>query len=80
MTYGTTVAHRRMRASLIETPDRTFHDRPESPPKGQFHSDDALLLNNQLTDDERMVRDAAAYCQYKLKSRLACRAACGWAA
>ena len=28
--------------------------------KAPFHWDDPLLLNNQLTDDERMVRDAAA--------------------
>jgi glutaryl-CoA dehydrogenase len=39
--------------------------------KAQFHWDDPLLLNNQLTDDERMVRDAAAaYCQDKLQPRV----------
>ena len=32
--------------------------------RAQFHWDDPLLLDQQLTDDERMVRDAAAaYCQ-----------------
>ena len=39
--------------------------------KAQFHWDDPLLLNEQLTDDERMVRDAAAaYCQDKLQPRI----------
>ena len=39
--------------------------------KAQFHWDDPLLLNEQLTDDERMVRDAAAaYCQDKLQPRV----------
>ena len=43
----------------------------DSPRKAQFHWDDPLLLNNQLTDDERMVRDAAAaYCQDKLQPRI----------
>ena len=36
-----------------------------------FHWDDPLLLNAQLTDDERMIRDAAAaYCQDKLATRV----------
>ncbi len=40
--------------------------------KAQFHWDDPLLINNQLSDEERMVRDAAAsYCQDKLKPRVA---------
>ena len=34
--------------------------RSDSPRKAQFHWDDPLLLNEQLTDEERMVRDAAA--------------------
>jgi glutaryl-CoA dehydrogenase len=39
--------------------------------KTAFHWDDPLLLNQQLTDDERMVRDAAAaYCQDKLQPRV----------
>ena len=39
--------------------------------KAQFHWDDPLLLNEQLTDDERMVREAAnAYCQDKLQPRV----------
>ncbi|MGJ7914991.1 acyl-CoA dehydrogenase, partial [Massilia sp. LXY-6] len=38
--------------------------------KAQFHWDDPLLLNAQLNDEERMVRDAAsAYCQDKLMPR-----------
>ncbi len=36
-----------------------------------FQWDDALLLNEQLTDEERMIRDAAYhYCQDKLKARV----------
>ena len=36
-----------------------------------FHWDDPLLLDQQLTDDERMVRDAAnAYCQERLLPRV----------
>ncbi|MCZ2292725.1 MAG: acyl-CoA dehydrogenase family protein, partial [Burkholderiales bacterium] len=39
--------------------------------KVSFHWDDALLLDQQLTDDERAVRDAAhAYCQDKLLPRV----------
>ena len=38
--------------------------RPDAPRKAPFHWDDPLLLSAQLSDDERMVRDAAnAYCQ-----------------
>ena len=36
-----------------------------------FQWDDALLLNEQLTDEERMIRDAAhSYCQEKLQPRV----------
>ncbi len=36
-----------------------------------FHWEDPFLLDQQLTDDERMVRDAAAaYCQDKLAPRV----------
>ncbi|HNG80478.1 MAG TPA: acyl-CoA dehydrogenase family protein, partial [Burkholderiaceae bacterium] len=39
--------------------------------KASFHWDDALLLDAQLTDDERAVRDAArAYCQDRLLPRV----------
>ena len=39
--------------------------------RAQFHWDDPLLLEQQLTDDERQVREAAsAYCQDKLASRV----------
>ena len=43
-----------------------------SPPaKARFHWDDPFLLDAQLTDDERMVRDAAsAYCQERLAPRV----------
>jgi hypothetical protein len=45
--------------------------RSDTPRKAQFHWDDPLLLNEQLNDEERMVRDAAAaYCQDKLKPRV----------
>jgi glutaryl-CoA dehydrogenase len=40
-------------------------------PAAQFKWDDPLLLDDQLTEDERMVRDAArAYCQDKLQPRV----------
>ena len=43
----------------------------KSRPKAQFAWDDPLLLGEQLTQDERMVRDAAqAYCQGKLAPRV----------
>src|SRR5690349_10959885 len=39
--------------------------------KAAFHWDDPLLLDQQLTGDERAVRDAAhAYCQEKLAPRV----------
>ncbi|HMS27589.1 MAG TPA: acyl-CoA dehydrogenase [Burkholderiaceae bacterium] len=39
--------------------------------KTSFQWDDPLLLNQQLTEDERMVREsAAAYCQSKLGARV----------
>jgi glutaryl-CoA dehydrogenase len=39
--------------------------------KAQFKWDDPLLLDAQLTDDERMVREAAArYAQDKLAPRI----------
>jgi len=39
--------------------------------KASFHWDDPLLLNEQLTDEERMVRDAAAvYCTDRLRPRV----------
>ena len=39
--------------------------------KAQFKWDDPLLLDEQLTEDERMVREAAAsFCQDKLLPRV----------
>ena len=39
--------------------------------KASFHWDDPLLLEQQITEDERAVRDAArAYCQEKLATRV----------
>jgi hypothetical protein len=44
----------------------------------QFHWEDPLLLDQQLTEDERMVRDAAAaYSQDKLQPTL--RSSAKWA-
>jgi glutaryl-CoA dehydrogenase len=44
---------------------------PIKKPKAEFVWDDPLLLEQQLTEDERMVRDAArAYCQDKLAPRV----------
>jgi glutaryl-CoA dehydrogenase len=44
---------------------------PMKKQKAQFVWDDPLLLDQQLTEDERMVRDAArAYCQGKLAPRV----------
>ncbi|MEO3692516.1 acyl-CoA dehydrogenase [Roseateles paludis] len=41
------------------------------PAKPAFHWDDPLLLNEQLSDDERMVREAAAvYCRKQLQPRV----------
>ena len=39
--------------------------------KTAFHWDDPLLLDQQLSEDERMIREAAsAYCQDKLLPRV----------
>ena len=39
--------------------------------EASFNWEDPLLLDSQLTDEERMVRDAArAYCQDKLLPRV----------
>ena len=44
---------------------------PLKTPKAQFVWDDPLLLTDQLSEEERMVRDAAnAYCQSKLQPRV----------
>src|SRR5687767_14909965 len=44
---------------------------PDRKAKAQFAWDDPLLLEQQLTQDERMVRDAAnAYCQERLAPRV----------
>jgi glutaryl-CoA dehydrogenase len=46
-------------------------ERPQSAPKAKFVWDDPLLLSDQLTDEERMVRDTAyAYAQEKLQPRV----------
>jgi glutaryl-CoA dehydrogenase len=56
---------------------RSFEEKPmnapdtKPQPKAQFQWDDPLLLDSQLTEDERMVRDAAArYAQEKLATRV----------
>jgi len=47
-------------------------DKPAKARKfGPFQWDDALLLEDQLTEDERAIKDAArAYCQDKLFTRV----------
>jgi glutaryl-CoA dehydrogenase len=48
-----------------------FSWRPMASPKASFHWADPLLLDQQLTGDERMVRDtAAAYSQERLAPRV----------
>jgi len=43
----------------------------DAPAQASFKWDDAFLLEDQLTDDERMIRDTAyAYCQEKLLPRV----------
>jgi len=51
---------------------KLMEDRPAASRKlGPFKWDDALLLDDQLTEDERAMRDAAqAYCQDKLFTRV----------
>ncbi len=45
--------------------------RPPSAVSGRFVWDDALLLDDQLTEDERAIREAAhAYCQERLQPRV----------
>ncbi len=45
--------------------------QPGEPAKFQFAWDDPLLLEEQLSEDERMVRDSArAYCQKRLMPRV----------
>ena len=40
-------------------------------PRPVFHWDDALLLEEQLNEEERMIRDAArAFCQDRLMPRV----------
>ena len=44
---------------------------PSKHPKAQFVWEDPLLLNDQLSEEERMVREAAnSYCQAKLQPRV----------
>src|ERR1041385_5724524 len=50
---------------------RNAMNAPEKRTKAQFNWQDPLLLDQQLTQDERMVREAArAYCQGKLAPRV----------
>ena len=52
----------------IQTPQLKDKDRPDL---SSFTWDDALLLDSQLTEEERMLRDAAhAYAQEKLQPRV----------
>src|SRR5690606_14009339 len=54
-------------------PARKAETKPAGKPHGmaQFQWDDPLLLEDELTEDERLVRDSArAYCQEKLMPRI----------
>jgi len=54
-----------MTAQPAEKTKNTSHHRPD------FQWEDALFLDDQLTDEERMIRDAARdYCQDKLMPRI----------
>lgn len=54
-----------------ETTERDTMSHASKAAKAAFHWDDPLLLDQQLTDDERAVRDAArAYCQDRLAPRV----------
>ncbi len=51
--------------------ERTAPAAAKAAARAQFQWDDPLLLDEQLSEDERMVRDAAhAYCQDKLMPRI----------
>ena len=51
-----------------QTPTLKAKDKPDL---GSFQWDDALLLESQLNEEERMIRDAArAYAQEKLQPRV----------
>ncbi len=52
-------------------PPRAAAVKPSSPPRPAFQWDDPLLLEPQLAEEERLVRDTArAYCQEKLMPRI----------
>ena len=60
----------------LEDLENSMTDRPALKPKdapdlSSFSWDDALLLDAQLTEEERLIRDSArAYAQEKLQSRV----------
>ena len=57
--------------SPVAVPEPAASSRPENRKMGRFTWDDALLLEDQLTEDERAMRDAAHdYCQEKLLPRV----------
>src|SRR5438105_9214814 len=56
---------------ILQWPFRGGSDMRSSKTKASFHWDDPLLLDRQLSDDERAVRDAAAaYSQERLAPRV----------
>jgi glutaryl-CoA dehydrogenase len=66
---------RRRLSATIALLQRNAHKRPAymkpNDLKPTFKWDDVLLLEDQLSEDERMVRDAAhVYCQEKLQTRV----------
>ncbi|MCZ6454451.1 MAG: acyl-CoA dehydrogenase, partial [Alphaproteobacteria bacterium] len=51
--------------------DASAPQKPTGKDEPRFEWDDPLLLDDALTEDERMVRDTArAYCQDKLMPRI----------
>src|SRR5258706_16074309 len=63
-----------MSGPLLEcmySPTALHHEMTSSHNKASFHWDDPLLLDEQLADSERAVRDAArSYCQDRLAPRV----------
>jgi glutaryl-CoA dehydrogenase len=60
-----------MRNTIKASAFHPFGDHAMTTHNARFHWDDPLLLDQQLSDDERAIRDAArAYCQDKLLPRV----------
>ena len=64
--------HRQPRITPMNAPlDRPVLKAKDQPDLSRFNWEDALLLDGQLTDEERMIRDSArAYAQEQLQPRI----------